>query len=103
MESVGNLIERLIPCLLYTSHRRRESQELGVSSPHLCFEFWIGNLACGENFHGAILQAEIGWCLIGKKIIAGSDDAPVEVHEKLRGILNRLPPRRTAVSYTHLS
>jgi hypothetical protein len=75
-------------------HRRREPQELRGRSFHFSFELRIWDFAGGENLHVAFLNPEIGRPGVGIKLIAGGDDAAVEVDEDLRWItrsLSRLP------------
>src|SRR5580658_9115410 len=45
----------------------------------------------GENLYLALLQPEVGRRLVGVKLIAVGDDAPVEIDEELRRIVRGLP------------
>ncbi len=76
---------------IWRCHRGGEAQKLGVSSFYFGFELGVGNFAGGENFYFAGFEAEIVRALVGVKLVAGSYDAAVEIHEEFGGVGGSLP------------
>jgi hypothetical protein len=73
------------------AHRRRESQKVGRRSLDLRLQLRVGHLARAENLHIPALQPEVRRNFIGIKVVAGGNNALIEINEKLRGILRRMP------------
>ena len=65
---------------IWRFHRRSEAQEIRERAFYLRFQLRVGNFPRGEDFNFTRLQAKIGWRLVGKELVAGDDDATIEIN-----------------------